>query len=139
MAKTQKNKATSYHLGQLKAKLAKLKRELLTPSSSGGGGGAGFDVARTGVASVGFIGFPSVGKSTLMSRLTGQHSEAAAYEFTTLTSVPGQVMYNGVLPCLNEPKLEPLGGWWRFFFAFCLAVRTKELTAYACRCPLAND
>ncbi|PNP38626.1 ribosome-interacting GTPase 1 [Trichoderma gamsii] len=95
MAKTQKNKATSYHLGQLKAKLAKLKRELLTPSSSGGGGGAGFDVARTGVASVGFIGFPSVGKSTLMSRLTGQHSEAAAYEFTTLTSVPGQVMYNG--------------------------------------------
>lgn len=41
MAKTQKNKATSYHLGQLKAKLAKLKRELLTPSSSGGGGGGG--------------------------------------------------------------------------------------------------
>ena len=39
MAKTQKNKATSFHLGQLKAKLAKLKRELLTPSSSGGGGG----------------------------------------------------------------------------------------------------
>lgn len=80
----------------MKAKLAKLKRELLTPSGGGGGGaGAGFDVARTGVASIGFIGFPSVGKSTLMSRLTGQHSEAAAYEFTTLTSVPGQVMYNG--------------------------------------------
>ncbi|OQO00834.1 Ribosome-interacting GTPase 1 [Cryoendolithus antarcticus] len=95
MAKTQKNKATSFHLGQLKAKLAKLKRELLTPQSSGGGGGAGFDVARTGVASVGFIGFPSVGKSTLMSHLTGQHSEAAAYEFTTLTTVPGQVQYNG--------------------------------------------
>jgi ribosome-interacting GTPase 1 len=29
----QKNKATSYHLGQLKAKLAKLRRELIsTPS-----------------------------------------------------------------------------------------------------------
>lgn len=46
MSKTQKNKATSFHLGQLKAKLAKLKRELLTPSSSGGGGGVGFDVRR---------------------------------------------------------------------------------------------
>ncbi|KAL9712602.1 GTP-binding protein rbg1 [Leucoagaricus gongylophorus] len=65
MAKTQKNKATSYHLGQLKAKLAKLRRELIQGtggSGGGGGGGIGFDVARTGIASVGFVGFPSVGK-----------------------------------------------------------------------------
>ncbi|ODQ59732.1 hypothetical protein WICANDRAFT_29866 [Wickerhamomyces anomalus NRRL Y-366-8] len=96
MAKTQKNKATSFHLGQLKAKLAKLRRELLTPSGSGGGGGGlGFDVARTGVGSVGFVGFPSVGKSTLLSKLTGTHSEAAAYEFTTLTTVPGIIRYKG--------------------------------------------
>ncbi|CEQ42450.1 SPOSA6832_04253, partial [Sporobolomyces salmonicolor] len=55
-ARTQKNKATAHHLGGLKAKLAKLKRELLTPQSGGGGGaGVGFDVARTGIASVGFI------------------------------------------------------------------------------------
>ena len=93
MNRTQKNKATSFHLGQLRAKLAKLKRELITPSSGGGGGGgAGFDVARTGIASVGFVGFPSVGKSTLMSGLTGTTSEAAAYEFTTLTTVPGTML-----------------------------------------------
>ena len=46
----QKNKATSYHLGQLKAKLAKLRRELISPGGGGGGAGAGaglgFDVAR---------------------------------------------------------------------------------------------
>ncbi|GAA6040768.1 hypothetical protein NBRC10512_002898 [Rhodotorula toruloides] len=89
-------RATSYHLGQLKAKLAKLKRELLTPTSSGGGGpGIGFDVARSGVASVGFIGFPSVGKSSLMSGLTGTESVAAAYEFTTLTTVPGTLTVHG--------------------------------------------
>lgn len=62
----QKNKATSYHLGQLKAKLAKLRRELIAPPGGGGGGGGiGFDVARTGIASVGFVGFPSVGKVSL--------------------------------------------------------------------------
>ncbi|KAG9317576.1 P-loop containing nucleoside triphosphate hydrolase protein [Chiua virens] len=96
MARTQKNKATSYHLGQLKAKLAKLKRELISPSGGGGGGGGiGFDVARTGVASVGFVGFPSVGKSTLMSKLTGTHSEVSEIDFTTLTTVPGTLKVHG--------------------------------------------
>ncbi|KAF8222764.1 P-loop containing nucleoside triphosphate hydrolase protein [Tricholoma matsutake] len=88
--------ATSYHLGQLKAKLAKLRRELINPiGGGGGGGGLGFDVARTGIASVGFVGFPSVGKSTLMSKLTGTHSEVSEIDFTTLTTVPGTVKVHG--------------------------------------------
>ena len=49
----------------------------------------GFDVAKTGDARIGFVGFPSVGKSTLLSNLAGVYSEVAAYEFTTLTTVPG--------------------------------------------------
>lgn len=44
MARTQKNKATAGHLGMLKAKLAKLRRELITPKSGGGGGEMGFEV-----------------------------------------------------------------------------------------------
>lgn len=96
MARTQKNKATAYHLGTLKAKLAKLRRELLTPKGGGGGAGeVGFDVAKTGVARIGFVGFPSVGKSTLMSKLTGTFSAVAEYEFTTLTTVPGVLQYKG--------------------------------------------
>ena len=39
MARTQRNKATSYHIGLLKAQLAKLKRELIEGGSKKGGGG----------------------------------------------------------------------------------------------------
>lgn len=95
MGRTQKNKATNSHLGMLKAKLAKLKRELMEPKSAAGGGGEGFDVTKSGDSRVGLIGFPSVGKSTLLSKLTGTHSEVAAYEFTTLTCIPGSFRYKG--------------------------------------------
>mmetsp|Transcript_30309 Transcript_30309/g.55375 ORF Transcript_30309/g.55375 Transcript_30309/m.55375 type:complete len:368 (-) Transcript_30309:681-1784(-) len=96
MARTQKNKATMGHLGMLKAKLAKLKKELLEPGPGAkGGAGEGFDVNKVGDARVGFVGFPSVGKSTLLTKLTGTFSEAASYEFTTLTCVPGIVRYRG--------------------------------------------
>lgn len=96
MARTQKNKATNYHLGTLKAKLAKLRNELLVEQGGGGGGGGeGFDVARLGDARVALIGFPSVGKSTLLGALTATESEAAAYEFTTLTCIPGTMRYKG--------------------------------------------
>lgn len=36
-----------------------------------------------------------MGKSTLMSKLTGTTSEVGAYEFTTLTTVPGVIQYKG--------------------------------------------
>lgn len=96
MAKTQKNKATEGHVGLLKAKLAKLKREQIEASTAkAGGGGDGFDVKKGGDARVGLIGFPSVGKSTLLTKLTGQFSESADYEFTTLTCIPGVYKHKG--------------------------------------------
>ncbi len=91
MARTQKNKATEYHLGVLKAKLAKLRRQLTAPK--GGAGGGGFEMRKSGDATVVMIGLPSVGKSTLLNMLTDAKSETAAYAFTTLKCIPGIMRY----------------------------------------------
>lgn len=71
MSRTQKNKATEGHLGLLKAKLAKLKREITDGPKQSGSQQEGFDVKSAGDARIGLIGFPSVGKSTLLTKLTG--------------------------------------------------------------------
>ena len=96
MSRTQVNKATEHHLGLLKAKIAKLRREQEDAAAKKSGArGDGFDVRRSGDATVVFIGLPSVGKSTLLNRLTGAKSEVGAYQFTTLTVVPGMMEYRG--------------------------------------------
>ncbi len=95
IARTQKNKATEYHLGTLKAKLAKYRSQLLEPTGKKGEKGEGFDVLKSGDARVAMIGFPSVGKSTLLSTITKTESVQASYEFTTLTCIPGVIEYKG--------------------------------------------
>ena len=105
MARTQKNKATNYHLGTLKAKLAKLRNDLLVEQSGGGGGagaGEGFDVARLGDARVALIGFPSVGKSSLLNQLTGTQSEAVS----TLTRLQGNHFSHNMFPLLTTKPLK---------------------------------
>ena len=105
MARTQKNKATEYHIGRLKARLAKLKSELLTPSG-GKGEHEGFEVSAFGDGRIALIGFPSVGKSSLLSALTGTISEVAAYEFTTLTCIASVIHYNDAkLQLLDLPGI----------------------------------
>src|SRR5215213_12008171 len=95
--KTQINKATEFHVGLLKAKIARLKREMEENTHgrvvSTGGASAGFDVRKAGDATVVLIGFPSVGKSTLLNALTNAKSKTGAYSFTTLTAVPGMLDY----------------------------------------------
>ncbi|GAA6007973.1 hypothetical protein JCM11491_006561 [Sporobolomyces phaffii] len=95
MQRTQKNKATEYHLGLLKAKLARYRAELLEGSITKSTKGEGFDVAKAGYGRAVLIGFPSVGKSTLLSKVTNTESAAAAYAFTTLVAVPGVLDLDG--------------------------------------------
>jgi hypothetical protein len=94
MSRTQVHKHTEHHVGLLKAKLAKLRAEQ-EHAQSGKSSGPGFELKKGGDCTVVLIGLPSVGKSTILNRLTNAKSKVAAYAFTTLTVVPGLLEYQG--------------------------------------------
>ena len=105
--KTQYNKATQLHIGRLKAKIAVLRIERET-RAKGKGGGVGYAVRKSGNATVGLVGYPSVGKSTLLNRLTEADSETGAYDFTTVSIIPGMLRWGGAsIQILDKPGLVP--------------------------------
>lgn len=106
LQRTVYNKATSKHIGRLKAKLARLRDDAVTRAMKSAGGGEGYSVKKSGDASVVLVGFPSTGKSTLLNTLTGTKSEVGAYAFTTLTVVPGALEHKGAkIQLLDIPGL----------------------------------
>ncbi len=106
--RTAYNKATQGHIGRLKAKIAVLKLEREKRAKSSGGGGLGYGVRKSGNATVALVGYPSVGKSTLLTHLTGAESQAAAYEFTTTSIIPGMLFWRGAsIQVLDMPGLIP--------------------------------
>ena len=99
------NKSTEQHIGRLKSKLAE-KKETYAKRQSSSGGGPGYAVEKTGDASVALVGFPSVGKSTLLNALTNADSKTGSYEFTTIDVNPGMLQYRGAnIQLLDVPGL----------------------------------
>ena len=105
IANTPYNKSTEAHIGRLKSKLAE-KKEKLETQQSGSGGGGGYSVEKHGDATVALVGFPSVGKSSLLNSLTNAESETGSYEFTTLDVNPGMLNHRGAnIQLLDVPGL----------------------------------
>ncbi|MEF8782418.1 MAG: GTP-binding protein [Haloarculaceae archaeon] len=131
IAETPYNKSTEAHIGRLKAKLAEKKEEFEKKQSSSGGG-PGYAVEKHGDATVALVGFPSVGKSTLLNALTNADSEIGDYEFTTLDVNPGMLQYRGAniqlldVPGLIEGAADGRGGGQEVLSV----VRTADLVVF---------
>jgi ribosome-interacting GTPase 1 len=89
--KTQYNKATEHHIGRIKAKIAKLEK--IKEERSKKGGGTGFFIRKGIYPSIGLLGPPSVGKSSILNSITNAESRVGAFDFTTLSIVPGVMEY----------------------------------------------
>ncbi len=94
IANTKYNKRTQSAIGTYKAQLSKLRDDVVKRASKGPAT-SGYAVKKSGDATVVILGFPSVGKSTVLNAITGAKSAVAAYEFTTLTVIPGVMKYKG--------------------------------------------
>jgi small GTP-binding protein len=87
------HKGTEHYIGKLRAKIAKLKKQ--DEQSHQGGSRFGFIPRKEGDATVVLIGPPSVGKSTLLNKLSQAQARVEPWPFTTLNVVPGMMDYQG--------------------------------------------
>lgn len=91
-----KHKGTERIQADLKRRLAKLKEMEQQQRAKRGGSADPFYIPRHGAGQVVTIGFPNVGKSLLLSVLSGVQLEVADYPYTTQRPYPVMMTYENL-------------------------------------------
>jgi len=110
-----KHKGTDHLQGDLKAKIAALRRQM--ERRPGGARRANlYYVGKDGAGQVVLVGPPNSGKSMLLSSLTRATPEVAPYPFTTHKPLPGMMPYQDIqIQLVDLPPFTPeLAEPWQF-------------------------
>jgi ribosome-interacting GTPase 1 len=108
-----KHKGTEHMQGDIKAKIAKLRRQLEEQRPARGRYQAMYNVEKEGAGQVVLVGPPNAGKSKLLSMLTNAQPEIGDYAFTTQRPYPGMMPYEDIkiqivdMPPFTEEFTEP--------------------------------
>jgi len=108
-----KHKGTDHLQADIKAKIAKVKRELAAEKRTGKRT-RGFRIPRQGAGTAVLLGGPNAGKSQLIAALTNATPEVAPYPFTTKTPAPAMMPWEDVFvqlidtPPITRDYLDPV-------------------------------
>ncbi|MCR4414194.1 MAG: 50S ribosome-binding GTPase [Thermoguttaceae bacterium] len=91
-----KHKGTDKLQADIKAKIAKVKKEIQAEKKSGAKKSRGVRIPRQGAGTAVIIGGPNAGKSQLLRSLTRATPEVAPYPFTTHVPIPGMMPWADV-------------------------------------------
>jgi len=91
-----KHKGTEKLQGDIKSKIAKLRRMPDKKSKISRKGSSMYQVEKEGAAQVVLVGMPNTGKSSLLAALTNAEPNIAEYPLSTLKPLPGMMEFENI-------------------------------------------